>query len=120
MDDKLEPNPAYEVRADYEVIDPRPLVLPANEQVNVIRKDESWPGWVWIKAGGLAGWIPETSLDSCEKPRATTTVPFNGTELSAKKGDVLQAIGSAPGWILARNEARETGWFPLFNLKPVR
>ena len=120
MDEILEPNSAYLVRADYEVIDPRPLILPEKVQVEVIRKDDNWPGGVWIKDEKQAGWIPETHLDSSDQPSAMTVMPFNGTELSAHKGELLHAVGSAPGWIFARNERQETGWFPLFNLRPVQ
>ena len=120
MESNPHPLPRYRVLADYEVIDPHPLTIAKGVAIEVVRKDDGWPGWVWIKADSQAGWIPETHLTDPDSPETTISLPFNGTELSAKRGEELDAIGSAPGWIFARGDDGKMGWFPLFNLKPVR
>ncbi|MGC9451020.1 MAG: SH3 domain-containing protein [Oceanipulchritudo sp.] len=110
--------PKYRVLADYEVHDPHPLILHEGVAVEVVRRDPGWPGWVWIQSADQAGWIPENCLNHAEEGPALTTGPFNGTDLSARRGEVLTVLESAPGWIYARNETGRKGWFPLFNLKP--
>lgn len=110
----------FRVLADYEVIDPHPLRVPEDAAVEVLREDDSWPGWVWIRFGKNEGWIPasylgpvpEASLRRCQRA-------FDGVDLSAQRGEILEALETVSGWILARRENGETGWFPLFNLKPV-
>jgi hypothetical protein len=119
MEQKSPTAPAYRVLADYEVNDPHPLVLEAGAVVEVLRPDPGWPGWVWIKAGGQAGWLPEAWLADPSAGSTTTVRAFNGADLSARRGDLLTALESAPGWIFAAGGAGRTGWFPLFNLRPV-
>jgi hypothetical protein len=110
----------YRVLADYEVNEPHPLVLHEAVAVEIIRKDAGWPGWVWVRAGDGDGWVPESYLDGSRCGPALTTRAFNGADLSARQGEILTAIESACGWILARNSSGQSGWFPLFNLRPVQ
>ena len=112
--------PRYRVLIDYEVNDPHPLVLHTNSAVECIRKDAGWPGWVWVQAGDQTGWMPEDCLHSAEIGPTCTTKPFDGTELSARRGEILTVVDSAPGWILGRKADGSEGWFPLFNLRPDR
>jgi uncharacterized protein YgiM (DUF1202 family) len=112
----------YTVLADYEVIDPHPLQVQAGDVVTVIRNDQSWKGWVWVQAGTTHGWIPLCHLDSeAASPGSDCAVvkAFDGTDLSARKGDQLQALETVSGWIYARSTDGRSGWFPLFNLKPA-
>lgn len=111
--------PQYRVLADYEVTDPRPLILGVGAEVALVRKDPAWPGWVWVECGADHGWIPENFLADTAGATTTTIKPFNGRDLSAHKGALLSARDSAPGWIYAMDADEQTGWFPLFNLKPV-
>lgn len=110
-------NRQFRVLADYEVSDLHPLVLDPGTDVKVIRNDTSWPGWSWVEAGKQAGWIPDAFLD---ETATETERAFNGADLSAKRGDILDSQEDAPGWIFAKNASGETGWFPLFNLKPCQ
>jgi len=108
----------YRVLADYEVHDPHPLRLAAGVPVTVERKDLSWPGWVWVEAAGQAGWIPENRLREPDAAETVTDRPFDGADLSARRGDLLRVLESAPGWVCAEDGAGRRGWFPLFNLRP--
>ena len=107
----------FRVLADYEVNDPHPLILKGGTAVQILRNDQSWPGWLWVEAGNQAGWIPESFLEM-SGTAATTGRDFNGRDLSARRQEVLLAIEEAPGWIFAENARKERGWFPLFNLRP--
>lgn len=110
---------SFRVLADYEVSDPRPLCLAAGDLVQPRQQDPCWDGWVWVEAGQQAGWIPCDRLDEPAAAQARCRRDFNGTDLSARRGEELTCIESAPGWIFARNRKGETGWFPLFNLRPL-
>lgn len=110
----------YRVLVDYEVNDPHPLRLETGQAVRRVQQDTGWPGWVWVDAGPQAGWIPESCLSPEGAPDTRVQRAFDGGDLSARRGDLLEALEEAPGWIYARKESGETGWFPLFNLKPVR
>jgi hypothetical protein len=110
----------YRVLSDYEVNDPHPLRLAAKVAVRVVRTDASWPGWLWVQAGDQTGWIAEALLDKQDNGEYLTIREYNGTELSAKKDEVLTELDSIGGWIFARSTTGETGWFPLFNLRPLQ
>lgn len=110
----------YRVLADYDVVDPRPLRVPEEGEVEVLREDESWPGWVWVRYRDDQGWIPASFLSpAAGAPLRRCRRAFDGTDLSANRGEILEALETESGWILARRENGATGWFPLFNLKPV-
>ncbi|NDV61837.1 hypothetical protein G0Q06_05180 [Puniceicoccales bacterium CK1056] len=108
----------FRVLADYEVNDPHPLRLLAGTEVKAIKTDNSWPGWLWIESDGQSGWIPESYLAESPDGRLRTSREFNGTELSALRHAILNALETESGWIFARSESGETGWFPMFNLRP--
>ncbi len=110
----------YRVLADYDVNDPHPLILEAGTPVEIVRDDSGWPGWVWIRSGEQSGWIPESYLGERSGHECRTIKDFNGKDLSAKRGQILTAKEHASGWILATDGAGQTGWFPLFNLRPAQ
>ena len=110
----------YRVLADYEVHDPHPLRLSTGTSVRIVRVDLGWPGWVWVESGEQSGWMPEYILQKQDDSLAETLRPFDGGDLSARRGDILEAVEEAPGWILAKDKTGQTGWFPMFNLKPSR
>lgn len=108
----------YTVLADYEVIDPNPLRLEPGQVVDVIRNDSTWPGWQWVRLLEQRGWVPEDFLKADNGATARVVKPFDGSDLSARRGTQLTALDKAPGWIYARHPDGQKGWFPLFNLKP--
>ena len=109
----------YRVLVDYEVNDPHPLRLERGEAVRRGQQDAGRPGGVWVDAGHQAGWIPESCLTQEDDSATRVQRPFDGGDLSARRGEFLEALEEASGWVYARKESGETGWFPLFNLKPV-
>ena len=112
--------PTFRVLADYEVIDPHPLRVPEEAEVEALREDESWPGWVWIRYANDEGWIPVSYLGPTEGASLRRCKrAFDGTDLSANRGEIVEAMETESGWIRARRQNGECGWFPLFNLKPV-
>lgn len=110
----------FRVLADYEVVDPHPLRVRAGNTVRPQREDSGWPGWVWVEVPQQhAGWIPVSCLENARAESTICRMDFDGTDLSACRGDLLTALHTEPGWIFARHPDGRTGWFPLFNLKPV-
>lgn len=109
----------YTVLADYEVIDPHPLKLKEGDRVAILKTDASWPGWVWVRGGEQLGWIPRSYLGIETGDSVAVVKGFDGTDLSAKRGDTLEALETVSGWIRGRSADGREGWFPLFNLKPA-
>ena len=109
----------FRALANYEVSDPYPLTLNPGDEVSVKQHDASWQGWVWVEIAGQAGWVPESYLDSPDQATTHVIHAFDGHELSAAKNEILTGLKEISGWVWCRKENGETGWFPLFNLKPA-
>lgn len=107
--------------SDYEVSYPRPVVFKSGDSVKVIKSDASWPGWVWVETSdGNQGWAPRSVLggNSEDGNVFAALADYNGTELSAAKGERLEGLHEESGWVWCRRGDSSEGWFPLFNLKP--
>jgi hypothetical protein len=107
--------------SEYEVSYPRPVVFQTGDSVKIIKSDASWPGWVWVETSdGNQGWAPRSvlSVGSAETGDCLASAAYNGTELSAAKGERLEGLHEESGWVWCRRDDGSEGWFPLFNLKP--
>lgn len=107
--------------SEYEVSYPHPVVFKAGDSVKIIKSDASWPGWVWVEiSDGNQGWAPRSVLAAGNEDNGESVAlaHYNGTELSAAKGERLEGLHEESGWVWCRGEDGSEGWFPLFNLKP--
>ncbi len=115
---ELEPGQVVRVVADYERCYPDPLTVSAGERVQVGRRDEEWPGYVWCTAGaGRAGWVPERYLEQSGS-EGVLRCDYSARELSVRAGELLTVELEESGWVWARNAAGESGWVPVRNLGP--
>lgn len=110
----------FRVLADYEVNDRHPLRAQPGDAATILHTDSTWPGWAWIETLDTTGWAPLSHLQSSLPGTTRFSKPFDGTELSAQKDAVLTAIAEESGWIFAQDAQLRRGWFPLFNLRPLR
>lgn len=107
----------YRVAADYEVSYEHPIKLQPGDRVQILKQDPRWPGWVWGACGGEPGWIPESVLGPVvEEHYRVAQAPFDGTELSALEGDLLEGLRAEAGWMWCRGPSGDEGWFPVYNL----
>ena len=114
---------AFRSLADLEIHYPHPLAFARGETVTILKSDPVWPGWVWVAtADGNTGWAPQSYLDPVreDEGRATALQAFTASELSIKKGEILESEYEVDGWLWCRNNEGKTGWAPAFNLRPVQ
>lgn len=107
----------YQVTSDYEVSYKDPLRLQAGAIVEILKVDERWPGWAWIRAeDSNLGWLPLRLVD--EKGEVCVLrEAFDGTEISARAGEHLDVLKEEGGWFWCRKKGGEEGWFPAFSLR---
>lgn len=107
----------YLVTSDYEVSYKDPLRLQLGETVEILKMDERWPGWAWVKTTkGDLGWLPLRLLEARGSSQVLLTA-FDGTEISARAGERLQVLQDEGGWFWCRKSNGEEGWFPAFSLR---
>lgn len=107
----------YRVTSDYEVSYKDPLRLQAGAFIEILKVDERWPGWGWVRTeDGNLGWLP-LRLVAQDAKSGNLLEAFDGTEISARAGESLEVIREEGGWFWCRKNSGEEGWFPAFSLR---
>lgn len=90
------------------------LSVTEGEGVDLGKRDEDWPGWVWCRnRDGIGGWLPEELLSfGVSGKTATLLRAFNTVELTIDAGERLRGFERRSGWIWCRNGTGEEGWVP--------
>ena len=100
------------VVADYQSAVQKPLVLQAGDWVQIHRREEKWPGWLWCEdQNGNTGWVPERYLLRREEG-AVLCKDYDGKELTVRSGDELLVIQVLTHWTWCLNMQGEPGWVP--------
>lgn len=103
--------------SDYEVSYKDPLCLQTGDTIEILKVDERWPGWAWVKSeAGKLGWLPQRLVEAKGDVQVLTE-SFDGTEISAQAGDCLSVLLDEGGWFWCRKADGEEGWFPAFSLR---
>lgn len=105
---------SYQVIADYNSPYTEPFFLKKGETVQIGRRDDEWPGWVWCtNAAGESRWTPDAYL--CSDGQVGRD--YEATELAVKKGDVVTAVHEESGWLWCTNQSGRSGWIPAKYLR---
>ena len=114
----IEPGTQVQVTQEWKVTYPDPLILTVGEQIQVGRRDDEWPGWIWCThANGKSGWALESRLKVDETIHTATVLQdYTAIELEIQPGEhlVIQQVESS--WAWATNEAGQSGWAPLSHI----
>jgi SH3-like domain-containing protein len=101
-----------DIVAPHVIPDYAALELATGDRVRVIRRDHTWPAFVWCEtADGRAGWIPESYLGGDEAQRPMQR-GYSSRELPVRPGDVVTFVDECGGWYLVEDARGETGWIP--------
>ncbi len=96
-----------------------PITLERGARVAVLRRDTTWPEWLWCRdAGGREGWVHQSVL-SIEGERATAQRHYDAIELTAEVGERLRCSERLGGWAWCTHEQGQAGWIPEANLIPM-
>ena len=94
-----------------------PLIVQAGEEVQLGRRDEDNPGWIWCTSeDDVSGWIPENYLDiqgDCGRLR----LDYSSCELDVDAGEKLTLHYEESGWYWASKKSGEQGWVPVANVE---
>ena len=104
------------VTADHEPPARPPLQVAAGERVQVGRRDDEWPAFVFVTAEGGSGWVPARHIDE-----GVVVTAYDTTELRAAAGDVVEVVADdvESGWAWCRDVRGGEGWIPHRALGPA-
>jgi uncharacterized protein YgiM (DUF1202 family) len=91
----------------------------AGEVVRFLWEDEKNPGWFFGETfGGTEGFFPNRWFEvRLEAQEATALRDYNAMELTVDKGEIVEAIDEAAGWLLVKTADHRTGWIPRANVE---
>jgi hypothetical protein len=94
---------------DHEPPDRPPLRVSVGDQVQVGERDDEWPAFVFVTAGGGTGWVPVRYIED-----GIVVAAYDTTELRAAARDVVEVIVDDPEseWAWCRDARGDEGWIP--------
>ncbi|MEJ2277267.1 MAG: SH3 domain-containing protein [Candidatus Lokiarchaeota archaeon] len=97
-----------------------PLIFNEGETVEIGKKESEWEGWIWCTNKSCESrWIPKNYLEISGK-KGKLNRNYEATELSVKKGEVLQIEDEEAQWFWVKNENGSRGWVPIKNVKIIK
>jgi SH3-like domain-containing protein len=110
-------NAMVRIQRKYEVQYRDPIVVKADESVEVERADNDDTGWFWCRAmDGREGWVP-VELLAGRGTRAVMLEDYSAKELPVSPGDEVEVEKTCRGWLLVRNAQGERGWIPQSHIQ---
>ncbi len=96
---------------------PRPISFRQGEALTAVRRDDEYPGWIWVTTeDGNAGWAHESLLDLSDTGAAVAREDYTARELDTEEGERVRSLRELDGWAWVENERRQSGWVPVATL----
>ncbi len=103
----------------YQAVYLEALQMTKGDVLQVVRRDNEYPGWVWCTdARGKGGWIPETYLDLASKD-AVALQDYTAAELTVQAGDQVDIAYEESGWMWVTDGAGCSGWVPATHIQVI-
>ena len=101
-------------KADHEVPERAPIQIFPGDVVTALRRDTTWPEFVYIVADRGEGWVPARHLSGAAG-RVTVQVAYDTTELPLRAGTEVTVLerDDQSGWWWCRTAAGAAGWVPV-------
>lgn len=100
---------------------PNPINFLHGEPLQLGRRDDEYPGWVWTTTpDGNQGWAPLALMSiEADGVQAQATENYTAWELTTEVGErlTLQRELNEWGWVV--RASGEAGWVPLATLEKV-
>ena len=96
-----------------------PLRVAVGQEVDVGKRDDDWPEFVFVTTESGSGWVPARHL-GIEGDRGVVRTPYDTTELPTEVGDVLEVVveDQQSGWVWCQDPNGDEGWVPLRTVSP--
>ena len=115
-----EPKQRVRVMRSHVTNDPDPVRFVTGEVLSIGHHDQQWRSFVWCTdQSGHAGWVPDSHIEMTGAREATALRDYDATELTVSKGEVLDVLEEAGGWLRCRTSSGREGWVPGDNTAPA-
>lgn len=95
-----------------------PVKFVVGDILGVGHRDRQWTTYVWVTdQGGHAGWVPDTYLEMTGDREAVAVRDYDATELTIVKGELVEVLEEAGGWVHCRNSSGVDGWVPTAKIQ---
>ena len=99
---------------------PTPIRLEPGDIVTVGRRDQEYPGWIWvITSAGNEGWAPESHIRIGSLETAVAKNAYTSRELDTQVGEYLSCKVELNGWLWVENVNGDSGWVPKTSVRAV-
>lgn len=99
---------------------PDPVRFVTGETLGVGHRDQVWTSYVWCTdQAGRAGWVPDSYFEMTGPHEARALRDYDATELTVLRGEVLDVLEEAGGWLHCRTSAGLVGWVPSDKVEPA-
>jgi hypothetical protein len=97
-----------------------PVRFAVGETLACGHRDQLWTSYVWCTdEAGRAGWVPDSYFSETGPHEATALRDYDATELTVARGEHLEVLDEAGGWLLCRSAAGMVGWVPSDHVEPA-
>lgn len=103
------------VHTAHKIPDRPPIEVHAGQEVEVGRRDDEWPEFVFVTTTTGSGWVPARHLAITGAGRALVQRAYDTTELPSEVGETLDVVVEdlQSGWVWCRSRHGEEGWVPV-------
>jgi hypothetical protein len=100
-------------RAAHEIPERAPIQIAPGDAVTALRRDTTWPEFVYIVTDDGEGWVPARHLSGDSGP-VTVRVAYDTIELAVTVGMEVTVLerDDVSGWWWCRTAAEDEGWVP--------
>lgn len=97
-----------------------PVQFSTGDPLSVGHRDHQWPGYVWCTdKAGRSGWAPDSYLAMTGEHQAKALRDYDATEITVTRGEVLEVLDEAGGWLLCSTSSGLRGWVPAEHVEPA-
>jgi len=104
----------------YAAIYPDPLRASKGEPLDLGKRDDEYPGWIWCTdSRGKSGWTPEAYLE-VRGDRAILLRDYDARELTVNEGDMLIVEDEEAHWLFCVTKSGKRGWIARRNTEVMK
>lgn len=92
---------------------PNPISFAPDDALVLGRRDDEYPGWIWVLTpSGNEGWAPESLIRVTNPSNGVAMASYTSRELDTRVGEHLFNRRELSGWLWVENEEGKAGWIP--------